>query len=183
MTSLTAAIVTVGTEITDGQIVDRNSSWLSQKLQALDIKTLFHISVPDDTPLMLTAFQKATQTADLIFICGGLGPTVDDFTRNVIAEFAGQPLELSAEFFKIIEQKITSRGLPVREGHINQALFPRGALGIQNDYGVRFALIVLNHLANVLSPCMFVELLKLQQVKHNISFFRICFHVFIYGEA
>lgn len=131
-----AAIVTVGTEITDGQIIDRNSNWLSQKLDALDIQIHSHHSVPDNTSLMLEAFAFASQHAELVFICGGLGPTVDDFTRDVISEFAKRPLVLNEPAFKVIEEKISGRNLPVREGHKRQALLPEGAIALENTYGV-----------------------------------------------
>lgn len=133
---LKAAIVTVGTEITDGQIFDRNSRWLSQKLDVLNVKTIQHISIPDSVPLMLEAFSSACRQADLVFISGGLGPTVDDFTRDVISEFISKPLKEDEASLKVIVEKITGRGLTLRDGHRRQALIPEGGIALPNSYGV-----------------------------------------------
>jgi molybdenum cofactor synthesis domain-containing protein len=89
-----AAILTIGTEITDGQIVDSNSQWISLQLDAHNIKTVLHMSVPDNRDDMIGAIEYARAKGDLVFICGGLGPTSDDFTRDVVAEVLGKPLVL-----------------------------------------------------------------------------------------
>lgn len=131
-----SAIVTIGTEITDGQIVNRNSSWLSKKLEALNLNSILHLSVPDERELMIMALTQAMEHADLIFVSGGLGPTSDDFTRDIIAEVAGKPLVLDRPAWANIETKIKSRGLEVKEGHRRQAMIPEGAQVLENNFGV-----------------------------------------------
>lgn len=131
-----SAIVTIGTEITDGQIVDRNSAWISRNLEELNLNSILHVSVPDDRKLMIMALNKAMDEADLIFVCGGLGPTSDDFTRDIIAEVAGVPLVLDEPAWINVENKIKNRGLVVYEGHRRQAMIPKGARVLENSFGV-----------------------------------------------
>jgi molybdenum cofactor synthesis domain-containing protein len=133
---MSASIITVGTEITDGQITDSNSQWIAKKLDALDIRTTLHISVPDNRELMMAAFEFAALTTELVFICGGLGPTIDDFTRDVVAEFLAQPLVTDSNSLRIIEQKLNERKLTIRDGHRRQALLPKTAQALENSYGV-----------------------------------------------
>lgn len=133
---MSSAIVTIGTEITDGQIVDRNSSWISQKLEALNLNAKIHISVPDDKTLMLSAIKTACEHAEFVFISGGLGPTTDDFTRDVVAEAFNTPLEFNAPTWNNIESKLRQRNVTIREGHRQQALIPKDALVLENSFGV-----------------------------------------------
>jgi molybdenum cofactor synthesis domain-containing protein len=133
---MNAAIVTIGTEITDGQIVDSNSQWISLQLDTHNIKTVLHMSVPDNRDDMISAMKFAESRATLIFICGGLGPTSDDFTRDVVSEVLRQPLELDEDSWTTIQHKLTSRDVTLRDGHKRQAMIPHGSLALANDAGV-----------------------------------------------
>lgn len=139
-----AAIVTVGTEITDGQITDRNSQWLSERLTALGLEIVAHVSVPDSADAMSAAFQWSLSRSDLLVICGGLGPTSDDFTRDVVADYFQQPLVLDSDSWNYIQKKLSSRNVTLREGHRRQAMIPKNAKALENDAGVApgFALAI-----------------------------------------
>jgi nicotinamide-nucleotide amidase len=131
-----ATIIAVGTEITDGQITNSNSQWLSQKLQDLNIDVSLHLSAPDTPLLIHKTLELATEQTDLIFVCGGLGPTSDDLTRNVISDFLKLPLELSASAWIEVQEKLQSRNVIVRETHQQQCLFPKTAKVLSNTAGL-----------------------------------------------
>src|SRR5476651_969832 len=84
-----AEIITIGDEILIGQIVDSNSAWIAQKLNAIGIRIKQISSVGDDREHILTALAEAAHRADIILITGGLGPTKDDITKKTIAEYFG----------------------------------------------------------------------------------------------
>ena len=83
-----ATILGVGTELTTGQIVNKNGSWISEKLIPYGVETAAHIVVPDSRELIFNALNYCAQNSDLIFVTGGLGPTSDDFTRELISEWS-----------------------------------------------------------------------------------------------
>ncbi len=91
------ALLTIGTEVVSGEILNSNAQWLSEQLVNLRWTVTCHITVPDELPAMHAAFDFAASAADTIIVTGGLGPTRDDFTRNVVAEWVGLPLEFSEE--------------------------------------------------------------------------------------
>ena len=80
-----AEILTIGDELLRGEIIDSNKSWLSDRLLALDIETRFHASVRDDPSDMIDAFRRAAERSDVVLVSGGLGPTRDDLTAEVLA--------------------------------------------------------------------------------------------------
>ncbi len=131
-----ASILTIGTEITDGQIIDSNSQWISQQLYKFNIPVDLHMSVPDDQDAMKDAILYALSKSQLVFICGGLGPTSDDFTRDIISSTLGLPLELDTPSWATIQQKLNGRGVTLREGHRRQALIPQTSQALDNEVGV-----------------------------------------------
>lgn len=133
---VTACIFTIGTEITDGQITDRNSQWISEQLTDLGVSVQMHCSLPDDQKMIVQYLKKMEPKTNLIFISGGLGPTSDDLTRNAISEYVSLPLALDNSSWMEIQKKLSSRNVTLREGHKNQAMLPRGAQALQNSVGI-----------------------------------------------
>lgn len=131
----TAFSIGVGTELTSGQITNRNSTWISQKLSQLGVQTKAHLCVPDEPHLITQAFELATKTAELIFVTGGLGPTSDDFTREVFKEWAKLEMEFSQESFEYLKAALESRSVPVREAHRQECYFPKGSTRLINTVG------------------------------------------------
>src|SRR5262249_55757387 len=84
-----AEVISVGSELTSGQKLDTNSHWLSQRLGERGIEVHFHTTLADALAENLAAFRIASERADLVIVGGGLGPTQDDLTRQVMAEVAG----------------------------------------------------------------------------------------------
>lgn len=130
-----AAIIGVGSELTSGQILNKNASWISAKLRDLGVLTSSHLVVPDDRVLILKALQFCSQHCDTLFVTGGLGPTTDDFTREIIAEWSMQPLKFDEASWLQITERLTSRGIQVRETQRQQCLFPNGSQILVNPEG------------------------------------------------
>ncbi|AFY00877.1 competence/damage-inducible protein A [Bdellovibrio bacteriovorus] len=130
-----AAVLGIGTELTDGQIVNKNASWISKKLKDLGLTTKAHLVVPDERPLMLEGIEFCAAKADLIFITGGLGPTSDDFTRDVVADWAGRKLLFDEGSWQHVNDRLTSRGYVVKDIQRQQCYFPEGATILPNREG------------------------------------------------
>lgn len=129
------AIISVGTELTTGQIINKNASWISKKLKDLGVGTVCHVTIPDDRALILDALRFCADRSDTLFVTGGLGPTTDDFTRELIAEWSGAPLEFHPPSWESINSRLTARGIEVRESQRQQALYPQGAQVLTNPKG------------------------------------------------
>ena len=135
------SVVAVGTELLLGQIVDTNSSWLGEQLAAAGIDSLFQVKVGDNLARIVGTLRSTLEQADAIIICGGLGPTHDDITREAIAEIMGVELELNDEVALVIEQLFTSRGRRMPQNNLRQAMVPKGAKIIEQRRGTAPGLI------------------------------------------
>jgi molybdenum cofactor synthesis domain-containing protein len=130
-----ATILAIGTELTTGQITNRNAAWISDKLVGIGIEVLFHETVPDDHELIRQALEHCKQNSQFIFVTGGLGPTTDDFTRNVVADWLGEPLVFDEAIWKNIHNRLNNLGIHVADSNKQQCYFPRRADVIQNPEG------------------------------------------------
>lgn len=130
-----AEVIAIGDELTSGQRLDTNSRWISAELAVLGIPVSFHTTACDTVAAGVEAFRAAASRADVVVATGGLGPTADDLTRDVLAEVAGQPLELAAAALAAVEARFSSRGMPMPDSNRRQALFPRGSRLIPNPTG------------------------------------------------
>ena len=133
--SLRAEVVSIGDELTTGQRLDTNSQWLSRELGLLGVPVAFHTTVTDSLEDGISAFRIARERADVIVVTGGLGPTADDLTRDVLARVAEVPLELSDAALADVEARFARRSAPMPESNRRQALFPRGSRIIPNPEG------------------------------------------------
>lgn len=136
--TLTVATLAVGTEITDGQILDRNSQWLSERMLEFSAEIIEHRAVPDDREKILRGLKELSAQADVLFVTGGLGPTSDDFTRDCVADFLHQPLVWSAEAWAWAEERLKSRGSPITENQKQQCFFPTGTSLLKNHHGTAY---------------------------------------------
>jgi nicotinamide-nucleotide amidase len=130
-----AEILSIGTEITTGQNLDTNSQWLSLRLAEIGIPVGWHTTIADDADANLQAFDIASKRAELVISTGGLGPTQDDLTRETLARLAGVELIFDQASFDKIAEMFTSRKRTMPERNRVQALFPRGAEIVVNDFG------------------------------------------------
>lgn len=130
-----ATILGVGTELTTGQIFNKNASWISDKLIPFGLETSLHLTVPDDRPAILKGLDFCAQNSQYIFVTGGLGPTSDDFTRELISEWAKKDLEFDEKSWQAVQVRMTSRSLIVKDIQKQQCYFPEGAIVLNNSQG------------------------------------------------
>jgi nicotinamide-nucleotide amidase len=128
-------VLSIGSELTSGQNLDTNSQWLSRRLAEMGIAVGWHTTIADDLDANIEAFRIATRRAGLVLATGGLGPTQDDLTREVLARVAGVELVEDPESLKRIEEMFRRRFRAMPERNRVQALFPAGAEPIPNDRG------------------------------------------------
>ena len=130
-----AEIVSIGTELTTGAKLDTNSQWLSLELAEIGIPVLAHATISDDLDAMVKTLRTAADRSDIVLVTGGLGPTLDDLTREALAKFANVNLvrhDPSLEHVKSIFQK---RNRPMPERNVIQAMFPEGSEPLSNPRG------------------------------------------------
>jgi nicotinamide-nucleotide amidase len=130
-----AEIISIGTELTTGQSLDTNAQWLSLRLAEMGIPVFWHTIIPDDLDTNRDAFRLATRRAQLVLATGGLGPTQDDLTREVIAHTAGVELVFDEASFAHIQEMFARRNRTMPERNRVQAYFPAGAEPIPNPHG------------------------------------------------
>ena len=130
-----AEIISIGSELTSGKNLDTNSQWLSIQLAAMGIPVGWHTTIADDFDANLQAFDIASQRAELVITSGGLGPTQDDLTREVLAKLISQPLQFHQPSWDTIVEMFTKRNRACPDRNKVQAFFPKGAEPIPNITG------------------------------------------------
>ncbi|MFN8038924.1 MAG: competence/damage-inducible protein A [Acidimicrobiales bacterium] len=134
-------VVAVGTELLLGQIVDTNSSWIGEQLALAGIDSLWQTKVGDNAERIIGALRQALDRSDAVIVCGGLGPTQDDITRDCIAEVMGVELERDPEIEDRIRAMFGSRGRDMPANNLRQADVPVGASTIPQQPGTAPGLI------------------------------------------
>ncbi|HWD53427.1 MAG TPA: competence/damage-inducible protein A [Acidimicrobiales bacterium] len=134
-------IVAVGTELLLGQIADTNSAWLGEHLAAAGIASHFHQAVGDNHDRMVLAFRTALARSDGVIVCGGLGPTQDDITREAIAEVMNVPLRRDGQVAERIRTMFNARQREMPPSNLRQADLPEGAAIIPQTQGTAPGLI------------------------------------------
>ncbi|MEE2646989.1 MAG: competence/damage-inducible protein A [Actinomycetota bacterium] len=134
-------VVAVGTELLLGQIVDTNSSWIGEQLALAGIDCLRHTAVGDNPDRIRAALQESLDRSDAVIVTGGLGPTQDDITRDVIAEVMGVEMIRDPNLVEVISSKFKGRGRPMPENNLRQADLPEGATPIKEMPGTAPGLI------------------------------------------
>jgi len=130
-----AEILSVGTELLLGQIVNTNAAYLSRKLADLGIDVFRQVAVGDNHERIRAAVAEAATRADVIIITGGLGPTADDITAEAVASALGRDLIFDEASASHIRRLLESRGITVLESHLRQARLPAGARIMPNPIG------------------------------------------------
>lgn len=130
-----AEIVSVGTELLLGQIVDSNAAWLGAELADCGIHHLRRQTVGDNLPRLIEALELAVSRAEVVITIGGLGPTEDDLTRDGIAAVLGETLEIDSEIERHLERLFRERGFPFQESQRRQAMRPASARPLANPNG------------------------------------------------
>ncbi|MEP6660010.1 MAG: competence/damage-inducible protein A [Acidimicrobiales bacterium] len=139
--SLRCEVLAVGTELLLGQIVDTNSAWIGEQLALSGIDSLLQTKVGDNHARIVAALRAALERADALIVCGGLGPTHDDITREAIAEVMGAELVIDDDIVERIKEMFASRQRAMPEINVRQAMVPTGATVIEQRRGTAPGLI------------------------------------------
>jgi nicotinamide-nucleotide amidase len=134
-------VVAVGTELLLGQIVDTNSSWIGEQLALAGLDSHYQTKVGDNPARIRAVVEHALGRSDAVICCGGLGPTQDDLTREVIAEVMGAELVLDESVAGRIRQMFSARGRPMPGNNLRQAMVPVGATTIAQQPGTAPGLV------------------------------------------
>lgn len=130
-----AAVVSIGDELTIGQSLDTNSKWLSERLTEMGFAIVEHVTVPDDVELMAATFERLCEVCTTVIVTGGLGPTADDLTRQAIAKVMREPLVEDASSVEQIEQWFARSNRVMPALNRVQALRPATGISIPNAHG------------------------------------------------
>ena len=125
---MNAEIITVGTELLLGDIVNTNSQFLSRELAAYGIGMLYQSTVGDNIDRLGEVLRLAMGRSDLVLLTGGLGPTQDDLTRETVADVLGLPLVPDEESLRRIEEYFRNTGREMTENNKKQAMLPEGCI-------------------------------------------------------
>src|SRR4030065_1986017 len=144
-----AEIITIGTEILLGEIVDTNAYFLARSLRDAGIDLYRKTTVGDNVRRIARAIQQALERCDIILTTGGLGPTVDDPTREAVAQAVGVNTEYHPELWEQIEARFHRYGRKPTENNRRQAFIPQGAKAIENPVGTA-PIFILEHQSHVI---------------------------------
>ncbi len=128
-------ILAIGTELLLGQIVDTNSAWIGEQFAASGIDSYEHRAVGDNQVRIIAALKDQLSRSDAVLICGGLGPTQDDLTRDAIAELMGVPLVRHDDLAETIAKMFSARVRDMPQNNLRQADVPEGGEAIDNPIG------------------------------------------------
>ncbi|MDR1656364.1 MAG: hypothetical protein LBT47_02255 [Deltaproteobacteria bacterium] len=132
---LTASILSTGSELVSGQMVDTNSAWLSSFLAARGLRVVRHVSVGDDLPHLTALFKESWELSEVTVVTGGLGPTEDDLTRAAVARAFSLPLSFKPNLATDLQDLIYCRGYKFSPNQYRQAWLPDGTELVPNHWG------------------------------------------------
>src|SRR5512138_2087097 len=137
-----AEIITIGTEILLGEIVDTNTRHIALTLRDLGVDIYRTTTIGDNAERIAAAIAETMQRAEIIITTGGLGPTVDDPTREAVAQAVGVSTEFREDLWEQVVATISRYGRKAAENQKRQAVVPQGAISIRNPVGTAPAFIV-----------------------------------------
>ena len=137
-----AEIVSIGTELLLGEIVDTNSAHIARALRDIGMDVYYMTTVGDNEQRTADALRTALKRSDVVIATGGLGPTVDDITRQAVAAATGHPLEFKQELLDQIAERFRRFGAQMSENNHQQAYVPQDAIAIENPVGTAPVFIV-----------------------------------------
>jgi nicotinamide-nucleotide amidase len=142
MATVNAEIVAIGSELLLGQIVDTNSAWMAQRLAEIGVNLFYKTIVGDNAGRMREIISRALERSDVVITSGGIGPTEDDLTREIVAEVTGRKLVLDPQLLQQIEERFRKRGFIMTPNNEKQAYIPAGSIPVENPNGTAPSFIV-----------------------------------------
>jgi nicotinamide-nucleotide amidase len=139
---MNAEIITIGTELLLGEIVDTNATHIARQLRTVGLNLYYKTTVGDNEARSAEVINRALERAAVVITTGGLGPTVDDMTREAVAQATGRPLEFRPTLLEQIEARFKRWGARMSENNRRQAFVPQDAIPIENPVGTAPCFIV-----------------------------------------
>ena len=137
-----AEIIAIGTEILLGEITDTNSVFMARRLRDIGVNVFFMTTVGDNLQRIADAIGLALRRAEIVITCGGLGPTVDDMTRQAVAQATDRPLEFHQPLYSAIAERFRGFGVDMTSNNRQQAFVPQQASIIDNPVGTAPGFVV-----------------------------------------
>jgi len=137
-----AETISIGTELLLGEIIDTNAVWIAERLAEVGVDLYFRTTVGDNVGRIVDAIQHALTRADVVITTGGLGPTVDDMTREAVARATERDLVLDENLLTQVRERFGKWGSTMSENNVRQAYIPRGATPVENPVGTAPCFIV-----------------------------------------
>lgn len=132
---MNAEIITTGTELLLGEIVDTNAAYIARQLREVGVNLFYKTTVGDNRQRLAEVLRLGLSRSDVLLVTGGLGPTVDDITREAVADATDRPLELRPELENRLRAMFASWGRQLTDNNLRQAYLPQGAQEIPNPIG------------------------------------------------
>ncbi len=132
---MVAEIVSVGTELLMGQVVNTDAQFIAQRLAALGFQVFYHSTVGDNAKRLTAVVHQAVERSDVVVFTGGLGPTDDDLTKETVAAALGLTVEPIPEEVERLKRHFASRGYDLTPNNLKQANFPKSAVILPNAFG------------------------------------------------
>ena len=148
---MNAEIIAIGSELLLGQIIDSNSAWIAQRLAENGINLFYKTVVGDNPERMKEIITKSIERADIVITTGGIGPTQDDLTREIVASCTEKNVVLHKESLEELEKRFRKRGFILTKNNEKQATIPENAIVIKNPNGTAPAFIVEYHNTSIIS--------------------------------
>lgn len=148
---MNAEVVSIGTELLLGEIVDTNSAYIARQLRDIGVNLFSLTTVGDNEDRIAEAIQASLARADVVITTGGLGPTVDDMTRQAVARATGRELEFRPDLFEQIAERFRQLGARMSDNNRVQAYIPAGSIPVRNRQGTAPCYIVETEQGTVIS--------------------------------
>lgn len=139
---MTCEIIAVGTELLLGQIANTDAQYISRRLNEYGISVLYHTAVGDNPDRIKEAISIASQRCNIVILSGGLGPTVDDITKEILCEFLSLPLVLHQPSYEHLKAYFDSTHRAMTENNVKQVCFPEAATILPNDCGTAPGMLI-----------------------------------------
>jgi len=137
-----AEIISIGSELLLGQIMDTNASWMAQRLTDLGVNLFYKTVVGDNPDRMAEVIERALERSDIVITGGGLGPTQDDITREIVAQVTNRKLVKEPELVLQLQERFQKRGMIMTPNNERQAFIPEGSIIVNNPNGTAPSFIV-----------------------------------------
>lgn len=189
---MVAEIISVGTELLMGQVLNTDAQFIAKKLAEFGINNYYQVTVGDNRQRLLQTINTALSRSDIVILSGGLGPTGDDLTKETAAEALGLDMECNKAALEHIKERFKRLNREMTENNLKQAMFPKGSIILPNPNGTapgcimessNKAIVLLPGPPNELIPMFTDRVVPYLEKKHDFILYSRVLRVFGMGEA